>query len=342
MRSRYFFPVCFLIAIVPLSFGQNQKTAATPKNGGDFSNLAPSAATKVPAGTILVKGAWSSASDAVTPVPEGGGVNDRVFSNQYFQMSYPLPPDFEEKFKGPPPSETGRYVLLQASPSESFKGAARATVLVTAEDLFFTPFPANNALDLVRYSKNHLQADYKLEMRPTPTQIAGRDFTFYAYWSPIADLHWYVFDTEIRCHAVEIVMNSRDTKLLEHLVLELNRVKLPEQVGPTAGQGGGNDPVCIKDYARDENMLARVDPVFSEHRFNPVPVRIIIDKEGKVKHIHFLSAFPDQAKAITEAVNQWRFKRYVRDGKPAEVETGIMFGRNSLSKGHLAAEAAAQ
>jgi hypothetical protein len=54
-------------------------------------------------------------------------------------------------------------------------------------------------------------------------------------------------------------------------------------------------------------------------------VRIIIDKEGRVKHIHFLSAFPDQAKSITEALS--RFKPYLRDGRPVEVETGIMFGR---------------
>jgi hypothetical protein len=85
--------------------------------------------------------------------------------------------------------------------------------------------------------------------------------------------------------------------------------------------------VCIKDYARDENVLERVDPVFGERRFNPVPVRIIINKEGKVKHIHFLSAFPDQVEAVTDALFQWRFRPYLRDGKPVEVETGIMFGR---------------
>ena len=74
--------------------------------------------------------------------------------------------------------------------------------------------------------------------------------------------------------------------------------------------------MCIKDYANDENVITRVEPVFSEHRFNPVPVRIIIDKDGKVKHIHFLSAFPDQAKAISDALKQWQFKRYVRAGQP--------------------------
>jgi hypothetical protein len=186
--------------------------------------------------------------------------------------------------------------------------------------------PAASAVDLVNYSKEHLQADYQVEMKPTPTKIADRPFTFFAYWSPAAQLHWYVLATEIRCHAVEIILTSRDTKLLESLVLDLNKMKLPEEANPTAGMGGGAKPVCIKDYAREENMITRVDPVFTEHRFNPVPVRIIIDKRGKVKHIHFLSAFPDQAKAIADALAQWRFKPYLSDGKPTEVETGIFFG----------------
>ena len=126
---------------------------------------------------------------------------------------------------------------------------------------------------------------------------------------------------------MQIVLTSRDTKLLESLILDLNKMKLPAEASPTGGADRGAVPVCIKDYASDENVVARVNPVFTEHRFNPVPVRIIIDKEGKVKHIHFLSSFADQAKAITDAMGQWKFKQYRRDGQPIEVETGILFGR---------------
>jgi hypothetical protein len=220
-------------------------------------------------------------------------------------------------------------VLAQIRPADTFKGPARGSILITAEDMFFTPLPATNALELINYSKDHLQADYKLELSPSSTKIGGRPFTFFAYWSPVAQLHWYVLATEIRCHAVQFVLTSRDTKLLESLMLDLNKIELPAEANPTAGTGGGDVPVCIKDYAKDENVIARVDPIFTEHRFNAVPVRIIIDKEGKVKHIHFLSAFPDQAKAITDAFKQWKFKPYVRDRRPVEVETGIMFGRAS-------------
>lgn len=39
-----------------------------------------------------------------------------------------------------------------------------------------------------------------------------------------------------------------------------------------------------------------------------------------------LSAFPDQSQRIIKALLQWRFKPYLRDGAPLEVETGISFG----------------
>lgn len=322
------FLIVFAVSLPLTAWGQSDRPPNAPKNGGDFSdNVQP--LTKVPTGVILVKGAWSSASDSVTPLPEGGSVANNLFTNRYFGITYPLPSGWAEKYKGPPPSDSGRYVLAQISPADTFKGSTRGTILITAQDMFFTPLPASNVLELVNFSRANLQADYKVEMPPTPTKIADRAFTFFAYWSPVAELHWYVLATEIRCHAVEIVLTSRDTKLLESLTLELNKMKLPAEADPTLGTGGGDVPVCIKDYASDENVITRVDPIFSEHRFNPVPVRIIIDREGKVKHIHFLSAFPDQTKVITDALRQWKFKPHRRGGQLVEVETGIMFGNRA-------------
>lgn len=298
---------------------------SSSRNGGDFSNNTQPL-TKVPEGVILVKGAWSSASDSVTPIPEGGGVTNDVFRNQYFGLTYSLPSGWTEKYKGPPPSDTGRYVLAQIGPAETYKGPSRGNILITAQDMFFSTSPASNAMELINYTKDNLQADYKVELPPTDLRIGGQSFRFFAYESPLAELHWYVAATQIRCHAVEIVLTSRDTKLLESLLLDMNKMKVPADASPTTGTGGNAFPVCIKDYA-DENVIARVDPVFTERTFNPVPVRIIIDKSGKVKHIHFLSAFPGQSKAITDALRQWKFKPYLQDGHPVEVETGIMFGR---------------
>ena len=78
--------------------------------------------------------------------------------------------------------------------------------------------------------------------------------------------------------------------------------------------------------AAGDNVLQRIEPVMADRKFNPIPVRIIIDRYGKVKHVHVISAFPEQAKVITDALLQWEFKPYKQNGKPVEVETGIMFG----------------
>jgi hypothetical protein len=212
-------------------------------------------------------------------------------------------------------------VLAQISPASTYKGPSRGSILITAQDMFFSPLSATSALDLVDYSKDHLQVDYKVELPPSRTRIANQPFTFFAYWSPVSEMHWYVLAADIRCHAVQIVLTSRDTKLLESLVADLNKFEIAKD--------RSLEPVCLKDYAREENLITRADPVFTQHKFNAVPVRIVIDKEGNVKHIHFLSAFPDQAKAITDAMAHWKFKRYMRNGQPLEVETGIMFGHSN-------------
>jgi hypothetical protein len=328
MNTRLYSLFLVVLSVSAMAEGQAASPQNVPNSSGDSSNNRQSL-TKVPKGVILVKGAWASASDLTTPVPEAATVAQNVFSDPYFGIIYTLPQGWIQEYEGPPPSETGRYVLAQVGPAATRDGSASASMLITAEDMFFTPFPAANTLELNKYIKDHLQADYKVETPPMLTKVADRSFSFFAYWSPVAELHWYVLGIQIRCHAVQFVLTSRDTKLMDRLMQDLNNMKLPVDVSATAEEGGGPVPVCIKDYARDENLITRVDPVFTEHRFNPVPVRIIIDKQGKIKHIHFISAFPDQAKAIGDALEQWKFKPYVSDGRPAEVETGILFGRAS-------------
>jgi len=326
MRFRFscflLFFACLLAVAAP---GQSTAEQSSPKHADVPEN--PQAVKKIPSGVILVKGAWSSASDSVTPVPEAGNVTGNVFTDEYFGISFVLPADWTQKYQGPPPSESGRYVLAQILPADGYKGPSRGNILVTAQDMFFTPLPTANALELTAFEKDNLQRDYKLERPPSETKIAGQRFAFFAYGSPAVDLHWYVLMTEIRCHAVEFILTSQDTQLLNSLVADMNRMKLPAEASPAGGEGGGAVPVCIKNYAKDENLISRVDPMLTEHRFNAVPVRIIIDKGGKVKFIHFLSAFPDQEKVITDALLQWKFKPYLKDGQPVEVETGIMFGR---------------
>jgi hypothetical protein len=289
---------------------------------GSLVSLAAAAQSldKVPTDVILVKGAWSSASDTVTPVPEGGKVTADGYDNPYFGLTLPLPPGWIQKYEGPPPSDSGYYVLAQLRPAAPVPGKARGTLLVAAQDMFFTTTRATGPLELINFRRDHLQADYRVERAPTSVTLAGRSFVRLDYGSPVSDLHWSVLATQVRCHVVEFVFTSTDAHLVGNLARSLNSMK-------SRPDGDGAEPVCIKDYVRAENLVEVVQPVFSEQKYNTIPVRIIIDREGKVKHIHFVSAFPAQSAAITTAVMQWRFKPYLRDGQPVEVETGILFGR---------------
>lgn len=322
----------FVIALVLLSpAALAQSPPAAPGQPPPPQAQSPTP-EKVPRNTLIVKGAWASASDAVTPLPEGGSMAGGAYTNQYFGLSYALPPDWYEKYKGPPPSDSGRYVLAQIRPPDTFPGSARGSVLIAAQDMFFSLLPAGNAVELVKQMKDALPAEYKVEREPASVTLANRAFVRLDYFAPAAGLHWYTLATEIRCHMVQFVFTSRDAQLLERLVEGMSALKLPVEADPSRGEGGGEAPVCIPDYATQENVTHRVDPVLTERRFNPIPVRIIVGQDGKVKHIHFISAFPEQAKAITDALWQWRFKPYVREGQPVEVETGILFGSSPRRK----------
>jgi hypothetical protein len=275
---------------------------------------------------FIVKGAWASASDSVTPLPEGGSIADAVYNNQYFGLSYPFTSDWYEKTKGPPPSDSGYYVLAQIRPSDTFKGPAKGLVLIGAQDLFFSLVPGKGAMELISHTKDTLRPEFRVERQPTQVRIANHSFVRLDYVATAINLHWYVLATDIRCHVIQFSMASTDTKLLDSLVQDLNKMTLPAEAGLGSGTGGGDTPACVPDYASGDNVLTKVDPVLTDHRFNPIPVRIIIGKDGKVRHIHFISAFPDQSKAISDALMQWTFKPYLQSGKPVEVETGILFG----------------
>jgi hypothetical protein len=269
----------------------------------------------IPGGVILVKGAWSSATVSAAPLPEGGASSQQTYRNPYFNLNYVFGTEWSQSFEGPPPSESGYYVLAQLEPATGSGGSNSGHVMIAAQDLFFTASPAGNAFELLEYYQKNLDADYTVEQAPTRVRIANHEFVRLDYTSALAGLHWHVLATQIRCHVVQFVFTGRGGT--QRFLESVKTLQLAD----------GQAPVCIKDFATAENVLQREEPVYSAPRFNPVPVRIIVDTEGKVKHIHFLSAFPEQAKSISDALSLWRFRPFKLNGQVVEVETGITFGR---------------
>jgi hypothetical protein len=76
--------LCFLLVFTwSLTLpAPGQSTAGQSSTKGSDVPENPQAMKQIPSGVILVKGAWSSASDSLTPVPEGGSVTDGLLNRR--------------------------------------------------------------------------------------------------------------------------------------------------------------------------------------------------------------------------------------------------------------------
>ena len=54
-----------------------------------------------------------------------------------------------------------------------------------------------------------------------------------------------------------------------------------------------------------------------------VVLTAIIDKDGNIENLQLVSGHPMLAPAAINAVKQWRYKPYLLNGQPVEVETTI-------------------
>ena len=265
-----------------------------------------------------------SLSDPKMPVPEGGLLIDGAYNNPYFGFSYRLPRDWWENLEGPPPSDTGYYVLAQFKPVDASKGSSRGTILITALDKFFASRHAGSPREMVESIKASLKPPvFQVETTPIEVKVGNHIFTRFDYQAPAAELHWRILATEIRCHIVEFVFTSQDTRLLDTLVQDVDRMQPSDR--STFEFDEKEVPLCVQGYASGPSLLHKVDPIFAGPKFTRIPVRIVIDKNGKVKQMHLISAFPAQAENVKAALAQWQFKPYVRNGRSLEVETGIVF-----------------
>jgi len=236
----------------------------------------------------VLHGAVPSSRDAKivqSANPEDGKVIGGVFVSDYFNLSYRLSDELTEGLAGPPPSQSGYYVLGTWVPKRDFAG----TVLIVAQDMFFAPDPSDDVKNVVAEFRQVMSAvdGMTIDREPVPVSVGG--YPGYRIDFSGVGLFRSTFAIEIRCHVV-------------------------------------TDPVpeCLKDYA-SENIVSRVEPEGVGAKAVSIPVRMIVATDGSVKHVHVIRASAAQRRNIEEAVRQWKFKPYVKQGHPVEVETGVMF-----------------
>jgi hypothetical protein len=249
------------------------------------------------------------------PRPHEGTVTNGIYTNKYFDLSYPLPSGWMEGMAGPDPSRSGYYVLSTLMPI----GEPTGSILIAAQDMFFAAKAFSDATAMAHEVSRTMAAipGMTIDRQPPEVTIAGRPFSRVDFSG--VGLFRSTWITQIRCHLVSFNLMANRPELLANLTLSLTNL------GSAGGTAAGNDnPVCIKNYALPENVLARVHPPAIGPTFMPIPIRIIISADGSVKHVHVIRATVDQRNAIEAALGQWKFKPPGMRGRVAEIETGLV------------------
>ena len=93
---------------------------------------------------------------------------------------------------------------------------------------------------------------------------------------------------------------------------------------PPAASG----PHIRVSHMMEGNIVHRVEPLYPplarQARIQgSVVLRAVIDREGKINNLQILSGHPLLVQAAMDAVRQWRYRPYVLNEQPIEVETQI-------------------
>jgi protein TonB len=92
--------------------------------------------------------------------------------------------------------------------------------------------------------------------------------------------------------------------------------------------GTTSEPVTVPSKVADQYVMQRVEPEYPEPAREqqiqgPVVLEALVGKDGAVEKLSTISGDSQLAAAATDAVRQWRFKPFLRNGAPEEFQTQI-------------------
>jgi TonB family protein len=104
--------------------------------------------------------------------------------------------------------------------------------------------------------------------------------------------------------------------------------RTPHETTQPSTKHPAGQPVSVPSKVADEYLIERVEPEYPEsarvqHIQGSVVLEALVGKDGAVEKISMISGDTQLAAAATDAVRQWRFKPFLRDGSPEEFQTQI-------------------
>jgi periplasmic protein TonB len=91
---------------------------------------------------------------------------------------------------------------------------------------------------------------------------------------------------------------------------------------------GALEPVLIPEEVSRKLLLQKIQPNYPEQALRaglqgPVVLQAWIGRDGKIRDLKLVRGYMVLGRAAFDAVRQWRFQPYYRNGHPMETETYI-------------------
>jgi TonB family protein len=145
---------------------------------------------------------------------------------------------------------------------------------------------------------------------------------------PVKVSHKFPFDFAFRQNVKDTSHPAKESS--DHGGVEANpaNVKVSSGDSPPRGQGGDSKEVQVSQEVAQGLLLHRVQPIYPDdarrnHVQGTVLLRAIIDKSGRISKVEPISGPKELTAAAIGAVEQWRYRPYMLQGAPVDVQTEI-------------------
>jgi TonB family protein len=267
---------------------------------------------------------------------ENGVIANGVYSNECLGFSLPIPRGWETNDIAAPGGKARRRsdnslvllylrqetapggIILNAFDSANRDGGAQDFVSSTVRAQVTIPGEHRDVVKetvAVDYGGRHFyRSDFKGNARDgTPLYVA------------------YIY-TEFRAHFIGATLASASSDGLNNAADALREISFREdQINPSCIMSSDNAtwPLHIEEGVSKGLLVKRVPPdypaIARQARIQgQVVLRAIIDTKGNIKDLKLVSGHPMLAPAAINAVKEWKYKPYMFQGQPIEVETEIV------------------
>ena len=304
----------------------------------------------------LAQGGEVIPADTPAPAIDRGRFVGNAYVNDFLGLSYPLPdewfvnPDLSPVPAGAVKKLTSGALLLFVADKRRPQGNFRNRVLLIADD-------ASNydpGLTAEGYAAKFMNATGQ-KQAVEPLQSATVEFAVqhfhradYRDGSETAVLYKSFVCTKVKGYWVSWTFVGGSSTELDELVNSLKRLSLqtvenpvelqparsaePSSIHNGAAHGqastGPIRRVRISQMVSDAFVIRKIQPAYPDearrqHVHGNVVLKAEISHTGDVSELTVVSGDPLLAPSALEAVKQWKYKPYLLNGQPVDVETQV-------------------